>query len=447
MKYYFIGIGGIGMSGLAKILIQEGNEVSGSDKNKNAETEKLEQLGVKVNHDHVAENISGEIDMVVITAAITPNNPELVRAHELGLTIVKRPQLLNTIITKKKSIAVVGTHGKTTVSSMLATIFIEDGLDPTAIIGARVEAMDSNSRNGNGEYSIAEVCEYQRAFLEVHPYAAIITNIEADHLDCYKDIDDIKSAFKIFVSQIDPNGFLVYCGDDNNATEIAQQYPGKKISYGLTANNDIVGIKVKTNGESSFEVSSIGKFTLRVPGKHNILNALATIATSKEIGINIESTIKSLANFKGAERRFQFKGFFNNAPIIDDYAHHPTEIAATISAARDKYPDKRLVIVFQPHQHSRTLLLKNDFVAALTLADTVIMPEIYAVRDNDADIAAISSRDIVSIINSNSPQKAFFYPDFESTEVALRKLISKNDVVITIGAGPVNKIGESLLKN
>lgn len=446
--YYFIGIGGIGMSGLAKILLEEGNMISGSDPVPNQETETLSRGGAQFNITQTADNITNDIDIIVTTAAIPDTNPELVRAHELGLTVVKRSELLNTIINTKKSIAVTGTHGKTTTSSMLSEVLIAANKDPLVVVGAEVESIGSNSRRGEGEYSVAEVCEYQRAFLDIHPYAAIITNIDSDHLDCYRDIEDIKAAFTKFVGQIDPQGFLVYCGDDKNASEVAEKYLGKKVSYGYGNHNDIVASNVVINEtESRFTVAGLGEFTLKVPGRHNILNALAVIAVSNDLKVEYLPINHALAAFRGAERRFQLLGVYQGTPVIDDYAHHPTELTATLAAARERYPNRRIVAVFQPHQYSRTKLLLHDFVSALTAADKVIVPEIYAVRDKAEDISSVSSKDIVDLINIDNPDKAVYFKTFEETIGYIKSNSETNDVVLTIGAGPIYKVGEELVES
>ncbi len=436
------------MSGLAKILLQEGHKVSGSDPVPNEETKALTDIGATFYDSQEAGHVTPDIDVVVVSAAIPTDNAELTKATELGLNIVKRPELLNEIITKSRAIAVTGTHGKTTTSSMLAEALIAAGLDPTVVVGAEIDSIGSNSRLGKGEYSVAEVCEYQRAFLDIHPYAAIITNIDADHLDCYKDIDDIKAAFTQFIEQVDPAGFLVYCGDDTNSREVASHYEGIKISYGFNSNNDFVAENVViSENDSRFTVQGLGDFTISVPGKHNILNALASIAAVRETKAEMEAVKGSLAVFRGAERRFQLKGVYQGAPVIDDYAHHPTELAATISAARDRYPSRRIVAVFQPHQHSRTRLLKSDFVSALSAADFVIMPEIYAVRDTAEDVASISSKDIVDSLNVTTPGKALFFTDFPETLEYLIQNTQSNDIILTIGAGPVYKVGDELVQN
>lgn len=446
--YYFIGIGGIGMSGLAHILLKRGHQVSGSDPAINKQTKDLVSLGATIHEQQVAGNITGDIDTVVVTSAIKKDNAELVTAQKLNIQIIPRSVLLNEILNEHKAIAVTGTHGKTTTSSMLALALGAAGLDPTAIIGAEVHTIEGNAIEGKGEYSVAEVCEYERAFLDIYPYGAIITNIEADHLDCYKDIHDIVDAFSEFVGHIDEKGFLLYCGDDQNARKVAASFKGRKLSYGFGPENDYIATNVKVPDHfSHFTVTKGGKkledVSLLIPGSHNILNALSVVAVVDIIGANLEAAVSSLAEFKGAERRFQMKAEINGITIIDDYAHHPTEIAATLKGARQFYPNSRIVAVFQPHQHSRTRLLLNDFAKSFDDADVVLIPEIYAVRDSEEDIKSVSSKDLVDLINDEK-SKAKYFKTFESCLSELKKIATDGDIVITIGAGPVYKIGEEL---
>lgn len=447
--YYFIGIGGIGMSGLAQILLKRGYRVSGSDPVTNKQTEDLAANGATIYHEQIAENITSDIDVIVVTSAIKDANPELIAARKNNLPIISRSQLLNEVLAEQKTIAVTGTHGKTTTSSMLASALTGAGLDPTAIIGAEVHTISGNAREGKGEYSVAEVCEYERAFLDIYPHGAIITNIEADHLDCYKDIHDIVDAFTEFVSHIPLDGFLVYCGDDENCRKVAGAYSGKKFSYGFRENNDYIATKVEVPDHfSHFTVSKngqeIAEADLLIPGSHNVLNALSVIATADIIGANLKAVTKALGEFRGADRRFQIIAEINGVTIIDDYAHHPTEIAATLKGTRQFYPNKRVVAVFQPHQHSRTRMLLDDFSKSFGDADIVLIPEIYAVRDTEEDIKSVSSRDLVKLINEHDANKAEYFKDFDECLIRLRELAREGDVVITIGAGPVYKIGERL---
>ena len=446
--YYFIGIGGIGMSGLAHILLKRGHYVSGSDPATNKQTKDLESLGAHIHTYQVAKNITNDIDTVVVTSAIKKDNPELVAAEKLNLSIIPRSVLLNEILNEHKAIAITGTHGKTTTSSMLALSLTQAGLDPTAIIGAEVHTIQGNAKEGKGEYSVAEVCEYERAFLDIYPYGAVITNIEADHLDCYKDIDDIIGAFSEFVQHINETGFLIYCGDDKNARKVAAHYGGKKISYGFGEDNDYIAINVEVPDHfSHFTVTKRGQglvdVSLLIPGSHNVLNALAVVVVADTIGADLSAVTTSLGEFKGADRRFQVKAEVGGITIIDDYAHHPTEIAATLRGARQFYPKSRIVAVFQPHQHSRTRLLLHDFAKSFDDADVVLIPEIYAVRDTAEDIKSVSSKDLVELINTKE-NKAKFCKTFEQCLEDLKKIATEGDIIITIGAGPVYKIGEEL---
>lgn len=446
--YYFIGIGGIGMSGLAKILLERGNRVSGSDPVANEQTRKLESGGANIHYEQVTSNIKDDIDVVVVTSAIRKDNPELVAATKLGLDIMSRPVLLNEIITEHKAIAITGTHGKTTTSSMLALALTEAGFDPTAVIGAEVHSISGNAIEGKGEYSVAEVCEYERAFLDIYPYGAIITNIEADHLDCYKDIHDIVDAFTEFVTHLPNDGFLVYQGEDKNCQKVADTYLGRKFSYGFDDKNDYIARDVSVPDHfTTFTVfkgdEKLIDCSLIIPGKHNLLNALSVIATCDMIGADLDAVVRALGKFTGAERRFQKKAKVGGVTIIDDYAHHPTEIAATLRGARQFYPDNRIIAVFQPHQHSRTRMLLNDFAKSFSDADIIFVPEIYAVRDTEEDIKSVSSKDLVALLTKNG-QEAQYFADFETCLEEIKRIIKPGDILITIGAGPVYKIGEEL---
>jgi len=436
------------MSGLAHILAKRGFRVAGTDPAENKQTRDLESLRATIHHEHLAENITKDIDVVVVTSAIKKDNPELLAAMAMNIPIMPRSVLLNEILNEHKAIAVTGTHGKTTTSSMLALALTEADLDPTAVIGAEVHTIEGNAKEGKGEYSVAEVCEYERAFLDIYPFGAIITNIEADHLDCYKDIHDIIDAFSEFVTHMKEDGFLVYMGDDVNCQKVAKRAVCRVYSYGLGEDNAYSARNIKPSDHHMvFDVYKGDKLltscTLGIPGKHNLLDALAVIATADIIGANLGKVILALSKFTGADRRFQIKLESEEITIIDDYAHHPTEIAATLAGARQFYPKSRIIAVFQPHQHSRTRLLLGDFARSFDNADLVLIPEIYAVRDTPEDIASVSSQDVVNLINKAS-EKASYFPDYPSTLTKLKEIIQKGDIVITIGAGPVYKIGDDL---
>lgn len=436
------------MSGLARILIDRGFRISGSDPATNKQTEDLEAIGARIYHEQVASNITDEIDVVVVTSAIREDNPELVAAKNKKLKIISRSELLNEILTKQKPIAITGTHGKTTTSSMLALALTEAGLDPTAVIGAEVHSIQGNAKEGKGEYSVAEVCEYERAFLDIYPYGAIITNIEADHLDCYKDIHDIVDAFSEFVTHIPQDGFLVYMYDDENCRKVADKARCRVYSYGLSETNDYRAKNVvTTDHHTSYDVykgrNKLTSCIISIPGEHNLLNSLAVIAVADIINADLEKVVLSLSKFTGADRRFQIKAVVNGITIIDDYAHHPTEIAATLKGTKQFFPNSRVVAVFQPHQHSRTRLLLADFAHSFDDADIVLIPEIYAVRDTEEDIRSVSSKDLVDLINSKH-KKAKYFESFDDCIAELKNIARKGDIIITIGAGPVYRIGEEL---
>jgi UDP-N-acetylmuramate--alanine ligase len=362
MKYHFIGIGGIGMSGIAKVLLEKGNKVSGSDLAENRQTEELKRIGAEIFHGHLAENLTTDVDFVVVSSAIKPDNPEIVQAKKLGITILNRSELLNEVITKDhKAIAVTGTHGKTTTSSMVASILEAAGFEPTAVIGAEVNALSGNAKAGQGEFSVAEVCEYKRAFLDIFPHAAVITNIEEDHLDCYKDINDIVSAFADFVTHIDTDGFLVIYGEDRNIDNAIKNFKGRTIRYGQSYQNDWYLEDVNITGhETSFSVISDGnrldRFKIIIPGFHNVLNALAAIVVTKTIGVPTSAIKDVLSKFVGAERRFQLKGEKGGVIFVDDYGHHPTEIMATLAGEENFIQTKRSLLF-----SNLTNIVEQDF--------------------------------------------------------------------------------------
>lgn len=436
------------MSGLAQILLERGNRVSGSDLVANENTEKLKKLGAKTYKGHKAEQLSEKTDFVIISAAIEGDNPEYQRALRLGIPILTRGQLLGKLMSEKEGIAVTGTHGKTTTSSLIAHIFEGAELDPTIAVGGEVRNIGGHAKNGKGKYFIAEACEYKRFFLDIHPSIAVITNIEEDHLDYYKDLEDIKSAFSDFAGNVKTGGMLVACFEDENAREIAGNYGGKVISYGFSDANYVAkDIKVE-NGLQKFNVAKngtdLGEFTLTIPGVHTILNSMAAIAVALECGIKLKIIKESIANFAGAARRMQARGEKNGVLVIDDYAHHPTEIQTTLQAIKSFYPKRRLICVFQPHQHSRTRMLLDNFASALQDADKVIIPKIYAVRDTKEDIESVSGETLAKRLQKKG-KGAKYIPEFKDVVSELEKSCKENDIIVTMGAGSVNKVAELYL--
>lgn len=436
------------MSGLAAVLNKEGFMVTGSDSKKSKLTEQLEQKGVRIDYPQKADNIHPGTDVVVYTAAIHPDNLEFAEAVRQKKPMLTRAQLLGQIMDNyKDSIAISGTHGKTTTTSMLACIQLQAGLDPTISVGGILKEIGGNIRLGNSESFITEACEYTNSFLSLYPRIGLILNIDADHLDFFKDLDDIRRSFHHFARNIQKGGFLVINGAIPNLNEITEGIDAKVVTYG-TADSDYypVDITYDEHGVGSFNVmhggKDLGHFRLEIPGEHNILNATAAIAASDLCGISMDNVREGLLSFGGADRRFQVKGNWHGATIIDDYAHHPTEIMATLKAARN-YPHKKIWCVFQPHTYTRTKALMNDFAEALSMADTVVLADIFAAREKDN--LGISSDTLRQNI-ANLGTDAYYFPSFAQIEDFLSENVGKGDLVITMGAGDIVKVGEDLLK-
>jgi len=457
-NFYFIGIGGIGMSAIAFVMQKMGYKVSGSDMQESGMTKKLQDAGIKVFIGHERNNLPVDTDLIIVSSAIPKKNPEINKALELGIPIVKRSFVLGQIMKMKKGIAISGTHGKTTTTTMVSLILKNAGLDPVSLIGGEVKNIGGNYLAGDGEYLVAEACEYDRSFLDLHPHIAIITNIEEDHLDYYRDINEIKDAFKKFVSQIDEDGLLIIYADDPNNVEIAKSAKCKVYGYGFSSKNrmqnDIlddyleVDEIIQNTGETNFSLSdgkSFGGFSLHIPGKHNVANACAAVMLTDYLGIDLDVARNFLKDFSGTNRRFQIKGQKNDIIVIDDYAHHPTEIKSTLEGARKFYKEKEIIVVFEPHQYSRTHLLRKEFADSFRNSNLVIIPDIYSVRDTDEDRSKISAQDLVGDINSNGT-KALHIPGYENVVNYLNENVKPGSVIMTIGAGGIYKIGEDFLK-
>lgn len=444
---YFIGIGGISMSALARILVQKGINVSGSDIKESELTKKLEGEGIEVKYTQVAENITPDIDHVVYTAAISKDNPEFKKAQELNIPLVNRASLLSDIMKGYKySIGVSGTHGKTSTTSMLSHILIEAKKDPTISVGGMLPLIGGNLKIGKEEFFLTEACEYTNSFLELSPNVEVILNIEADHLDFFKDLDDIRKSFKKFIAKLDDNGILVINEKISNKEELLDGFSGKVYSFGLgkgyvNAKNINYDFEGKAEFDLYVEDKFTGKIKLSVYGEHNILNALAAIATGMALDISLEDIKRGLEGYGGVHRRFEIKGTVKGLTVIDDYAHHPGEIEATIEAAK-KLKYKRLCVVFQPHTYSRTKALLEDFARVLSKADLVVLADIYAAREKDT--LGVSSKDIETLINKKS-QKAYYFPTFDEIESFVLSKLDKGDICITMGAGDIYKLGEDIL--
>ncbi len=492
-KYiYFIGIGGAGMSAIAKILINEGYVVSGSDMECSPITHELGELGVSINTKQDGEGLDPATNLVITSAAINENNPDLRKARILGLRVVKYSEFLGSLMKRKYGVAVSGTHGKTTTTAMISTILKKTGHEPSFVIGGNVAEIGGNSYVGKGSYFIAEACEYDRTFLKLTPQIGIITNIEEDHLDYYKDIDGIADAFTEFVSLIPGNGLLVINNDDANIRKVVKDAKCKVESYSITTASDLFNKTISVREASALRTYSgvwiqkygrpmvndfygkaypesgakwlavvyyedkeknhfavfkegeyFGDFCLKTPGLHNVSNALAAISVCNHIGLNAKIIKKALALFNGVSRRFQTISSKNGITIIDDFAHHPTEIKITLETARSIYPLQRIWCVFQPHQYNRTKLLLKEFAMALTLADKVIIADIYAARDSDIERASVSSLDLKRELQERGGDVECIKSISEIVN-SLRLSVKKNDIIMILGAGDIWKAAHGL---
>ncbi len=453
MKIYFMGIGGISMSGLAKLYKLKGHEISGSDITRSDLTDELIGMGITVYYKQEASNITPDIDKLVYTAAIRDDNPELMRAKELGIPLITRAEVLGKVMSDcENPISIAGTHGKTTVTGMLSQIFLTAGHDPSISIGGVLPVINSNFRAGSGNVFIAESCEYKNSFLSLKPKYGAVLNIEADHLDFFKDLSDIRHSFREFISGFAPTGALVINGEIEDIDYLTAdiRFPKENIiTYGLSEEYEYYAgdIAQDEKGHPVFNLyhnkEKLFEIRLSVFGIHNISNAVASSALALTAGISGEHIKTALYEFTGTGRRFELKGHLpNGVTIIDDYAHHPTEIKATLTTAK-KLSFNRVVCIFQPHTYSRTKALLEDFVDALSLADLVILPDIYPAREPFDP--TISSGDIARLLTENGIE-AHYIPTFEESEKFLRNNCIDKDLLITMGAGNVNTIGESLLK-
>ena len=448
MNVHFMGIGGISMSGLAEILLDRGFKISGSDMKPSAITKKLEAQGITIFYGQKASNISDDMDMIVYTAAIHPDNEEYAEGVRRGIPMIDRAELLGQIMTNyENSIAISGTHGKTTTTSMMSHILLDAQTDPTISVGGMLKAIHGNYRIGRSENFITEACEYTNSFLKFNPKISVILNVEEDHMDFFKDIDDIRCSFKAFAHKLPADGLLVINGEIDNYEKLCEDLPCEVITYGLDGDYDYTAANIELDNvaDATFDVlyrgDQIAHVHLNVPGIHNVSNALAVIAVSRALNISMEHIVSGLFAFQGTERRFEYKGEFNGVTVIDDYAHHPTEITATLTAAKN-YPHHTTWCVFQPHTYSRTKAFLHDFASSLALADKVILTDIYAARE--ADPGDIHAKDIQELITA-SGNEAYYFPTFDEIEKFLSENCIHGDLLITMGAGDVVLIGENLL--
>ncbi len=443
---HFVGIGGIGMSGIAEVLLNLGYHISGSDVKETEVTRRLRSLGCEISYGHRRENLK-EADVVVTSSAIRPGNPEVEAAEERLIPVIPRAEMLAELMRMKIGIAIAGTHGKTTTTSLISTVLAAGGLDPTVVIGGRLNSIGSNARLGQGEFLVAEADESDGSFLKLMPTIAVVTNIDPDHLDYYKGIDEIKETFLCFLNKIPFFGLAVLCLDHPNVQSLLPRLKKRFTTYGLTPQADFQAKEIIFEGLStSFDVvrqrQEIGRLSLRMPGLHNVYNALAALATAFELDIPFRVVQETLRDFGGIQRRFQIKGEKKGVLIVDDYGHHPVEIMATLKAARTGW-GKRIVAVFQPHRYTRTQALFNDFLTAFYDADVLILTEIYPAGEDR--IEGVESKALFEGLREHGHKNVTYLADKKEIVEHLLRILSPGDLVITLGAGDIWQVSEELV--
>lgn len=443
---HMVGIAGAGMSGIARVLKEQGLKVSGSDLQKNGVSSKLEEIGIQIYEGHQSSNIQEGVDLLVISSAVPPENIEVKTAIQRGIPVLKRGEMLARLANANKGIAVAGAHGKTTTTSMVYTVLESCGADPSYIVGGELQDSDLNAHLGKGEYFVVEADESDASFLGLHPHIAIVTNIENDHLDFYKSFDRIKTAFEKFLQQTDNQGFVLLNGADPCLREISRTAAGRVLLYGEDSRFDYYLQNWQVQGMGSvFEAyragQYLGRISLSVPGRHNAWNALAAMAVAIELGYSFETIAASLKKFHGAKRRFQIMGHIGTNVVVDDYAHHPTEIQATIKAARD-LDFERLLVVFQPHRYSRTQLLAEQFAESFSQADLIIITDIYSAGEKP--IPGVDSQ-LIYRLALQAGANMIYIQTQEEIECFIRREIKNNDLIITMGAGDIWKLGVKLV--
>ncbi len=445
---HFVGIGGSGMSGIAEVLINLGYPVSGSDLVSTDVTRRLKRLGARVRRGHRAANVAGA-DVVVVSSAVRADNPEVIRARRDGIPVIPRAEMLAELMRMKYGVAVAGAHGKTTTTAMVAEVLTRGRLDPTIVIGGRVGTLKSGAKLGRGEFMVAEADESDGSFLKMKPTVAIVTNIDREHLDHYRDLAEIEDAFVTFLGRVPFYGAAVVCLDDPNVRAILPRVDRRIVTYGLSTEADVVAEDVAVEGFGSTYVAlrggeRLGRVRLAVPGRHLIYNSLAALAVGLELDVPFRTIAAALAGFRGVDRRFQRRGTALGATVIDDYGHHPTEIQATLAAVREGF-GARTVVVFQPHRYSRTRALLEEFGRAFFLADEVLVTDIYPASEEP--IPGLDGSVVVDALVRHGHPAARYVPRLEDVPRVLRRLVRPGDVVVTLGAGDVWKVGDRLVKS
>ena len=443
-RVHFVGIGGIGMSGLAEVVASRGPAVSGCDLRPSSVTRRLLTRGIPVVEGHSADH-AADADLLVASSAVRATHPELEAARSRGISVMRRAELLGMLTREHPTVATAGTHGKTTTTAMVSLILRRAGLDPTLIVGGVMHDVGSNALIGGGEWLVIEADEFDRSFLQFDPRIAIITNLETDHLDCYRDLDDLIETFRQFVARIPEDGTLLVCADDRHAAEAASEARCRVLRYGTAAEAELrIENVVFSEQGSRFDLIDGGKrvaVRLQVPGTHNILNAVGAIAAAQAVGVDLAEACSHMADFRGVERRFQKIGTANGAEVIDDYAHHPTEIRATIQAARSAWPSRRIIALFQPHLYSRTRDFHREFGEALAEADQAWVLPVYASREEPLE--GVDAHLIVRDLDESAADRVRVMDmSLEDASVQLRDSVGEGDVLITMGAGDVHRVAE-----
>lgn len=440
-KVHFVGIGGIGMSGLAELLHNMGATVSGSDQAENANTQRLASLGIKIYKGHAGKNISNP-DVVVFSSAVKKDNPEILEAQKEKIPIIPRAEVLAEVMRLRRGVAVGGTHGKTTTTSMVASIFIHGKLDPTVVVGGRLDLIKSNSLLGQGEWLVAEADESDGSFVNLSPEIAIVTNIDNDHMDYFKNISNLQKAFVEFAFRIPFYGLVVVCGDDPETKKLFNQFNKRVLFYGFNSENDFVLRGARSQYEVLKDGKILGSFDLNLPGRHNALNALAAIITGMEAGLTFETCAQGLRLFLGVDRRFHWKGEAQGVQVYDDYGHHPTEVKSVLEAFREKYPENRIVVMFQPHRFSRTKVCWREFTESFTNADLVFVTDIYSA--GEAPIESVTGEKLASELKTKNSK---YIGAWNKSKEKILKELKAGDVFVTLGAGDVWKAGMDVLSS
>lgn len=445
---HFVGIGGAGMSGIAEVLLDYDLEVTGCDQATSETTERLAKLGVRISQGHSPDHLDGT-DLVVISSAISASNPEVIAARERGVTVVRRAEMLAELMRLKYGIAVAGTHGKTTTTSLVGSLLTDGGMDPTVIVGGRLRVSGTGARLGKSDYLVAEADEFDRSFLRLAPIIAVVTCIDRDHLDTYRDLEEIQDAFVEFADKIPFFGKVILCLDDEGVQQILPRLAERRLlTYGLSPQAELSAVDLEPRGWGSrfrvvqAGVGDLGTVDLPMPGEHNVRNALAAVAVGLSLELSFPAIASALASFGGVHRRFEQLGDWHGAAVVDDYAHHPTEVAAALKAARQAC-EGRVHAVFQPHLYSRTQLLAQEFGRSLLAADHVLVTDIYGSRESPVE--GVSGEVVVTEAKASGHRNVFFCADWKEAEQRLAEAVAPGDLVITLGAGNINRLGLSLL--